>query len=80
MRNSLVVVRIYTEECIELSSVGLAPARPNYLCSATRYRRGKSQQKTSCVQYITILDGAFYIFAAWSKRKRSGPAKRACLN
>ena len=38
MRNSLVVVRIdniyiyniYTAECIELSTVGLAPARPNY--------------------------------------------------
>ena len=25
-----ILYNIYTEECIELSSVGLAPARPNY--------------------------------------------------
>ena len=44
MRNSLVVVRIdniyiyniYTAECIELSSVGLAPARPNYRRTSDR--------------------------------------------
>ena len=46
MRNSLVVVRIdniyiyiyiyniYTAECIELSTVGLAPARPNNIYTA----------------------------------------------
>ena len=48
MRNSLVVVRIdniyiyniYTAECIELSTVGLAPARPNYGQVCVRVCRG----------------------------------------